>query len=197
MSIENHLIDYLDEVRRDLSTAITLKKYNDRACNKHEMNGKFYFKMERHRPILGAQYCPGVGITAFMAIVEMYEFDPATKDLKAVETISSTIEVDEIDFSRVAEDVLLEMLSLSINQVSPKTYHLYSLFLDVSVNIRTADSGIRALSKAASKLDFSIEKEELEGVAEATKKEIISRLKKAYKEYIIEQFSSAWKNWDY
>lgn len=121
------IADFLDE-NRDHLTGLTSKKVYQRGVllDKESDGSRIVFEVERHKGILGAQYSPGVAMSAFITQWIKYEFDGK--------------EINEIGYTRPAEIGDIDYYGLAKEHV-----------FDMSFGIEKNEDGIFNVSEVCSK----------------------------------------------
>ncbi|MEL7641081.1 MAG: hypothetical protein AAGU21_15695 [Solidesulfovibrio sp.] len=194
MNPEVALVNYLDSVREDLNTGITLKKFNDRARNIRVEGDCVFFELERHSAALGASYTPGLSMAAYATRKEKYQFCVNRNSIELVSSDDLGISLDSIDFERLAEEFLFDT-SFSFLRTE-EGYLVEESCSCLKMTIEGEGELEKVLSEFLQGFDYStifdgIDDDEIDS---KTKNAIEKRLYKACRELAHERLLEAWKD---
>lgn len=190
MSARKGLEKYLDEVKTDISTNLTLDKFYRRATNQFEKDGKFYFEMERHSRALGGQYYKGSRMAAYTTRVEKYLFDPDKEQIIILDVSEEKIDPRTIDYSQLAEDNLFDV-SFSYKKLDGRGYVMNEFTFNFETIVFNKRDIRRAVREYASKLHFE-EDSSFELLLKNQAEKVIRKLEKECYNQLLQRAFNAW-----
>mgnify|MGYP001774284773 CR=1 FL=1 len=194
MSLQNSLWDYLNRVKEDLNTALTLKKM-ERAYDHREENGKLYFKLARHQAALGATYTPGTGMSAYSTRVETYEYDPKSERIEIVECSEPVIDWDSVDCWGLAERAT-DYFSYDFKYDETKQSYLFSEdCCNLQKHVSGLDEALEVVKTEAESMCFDADcYPEIADLSKEQQKKFEQESIEAFKEIMTTKVREAWED---
>jgi len=190
MSARKELEKYLDKVKTDISTNLTLNSFRTNASNIIEENGKLYFEMTRHASALGAQSFKGSPMAAFTTRLEKYMFDPEKQQIFITYTSEETIDLKTIEYFHLATEHLSNVSFRYIKE-DDGSYLMKEAETGFSVKISDESEIEEELSDFASELNLEYDPR-FEILPEDQRDIVIERLETVCNELAIQKAKQDW-----
>lgn len=190
MSIEDKLMEYLEEEKRDAGTNIDLKKFRDRAFDKEEVDGALKFKMERHKPALGSYYIPGTAMPAYIESTYQYIFDPVEKSI-AGDCLGKTLVIES--FSGLAE-MIMHDFDMGFELDENDNVILESSYACIERPVSSFEQAFNVICKEIDDMDFKIAFETYADQGIEISEDTFDNLRDACKEYARGLLTEEWNN---